>query len=353
MPVLGEPAVESTAAPWAVAGNRINHFDALRLFFALLVVFSHCYDVTNTGAVEPLALLTRNQLHFGAFAVNCFFLISGFLIATSWDQGHGLVDFLRKRVFRIYPGFVAACIVCAFIFAPLSTGDPVAYLRQIDLPRFAMRAAMLRTLDLPDTFPINPHHGINVPLWTIAYEFLCYLLVAALGATRIVRRRWVVAALYAGAVAGLALWPANRVGALSDLLRFTTFFLGGMCFHLYRDRLPWSGRWLVTALAVLVATCLTGNGLGIAMATFGAYVLFHVAFLPARPFRAARFGDLSYGVYLYGWPIQQWVVYFLGGSTHPVVAFVASLGPLALVALLSWRCIERPFLLRARAPRPA
>ncbi|MFM7322777.1 MAG: acyltransferase family protein [Armatimonadota bacterium] len=353
MPVSGEAAVKSTAAPWAIAGNRINHFDAIRLILAVLVVLTHCYDVTRTGAVEPLAQWTRSQLQFGSFAVNCFFTISGFLIAASWEQGRGLADFLRKRAFRIYPGFLAACVVCALVLAPLATGDPIAYLKQIDLPRFAMRAAMLRTMDVPETFPANPHHGINLSLWTIAYEFLCYLMVATFGLLGILRRRWVVAGLFAGAVVALALWPTNRPGALSDLVRLTTYFLGGMCFHLYRDRIPYSRGVLFAGLAVLAGTALLGKGLAIAQATIGTYVLFHLAFLPARPIAAARHGDLSYGVYLYGFPVQQWVVHVLGASTPPPVVFVASLVPVAVLALLSWKCVERPFLMRARSPRSA
>jgi len=343
--------VDSTAAPWSVAGNRTNHFDILRLVLAVLVVLSHCYDVTATGAAEPLSAFTRNQLPFGAFAVHGFFLISGFLITASWEQGKGLADYLRKRVLRIHPGFLIACLVSALVIAPLASGDPLGYLKQIDIPKFVGRALMLRTMELPDAFPGNPHHGVNVPLWTIAYEFICYLMVAALGLIGLLRRRGAVGLMFVGSLALMATWPADRPGALADLVRLTTYFLGGMCFHLFRDRIPWSRTWSIVAGAILVGTLALGKGLMVAQATCGAYLLFQLAFLPVRPLPIARQGDLSYGIYLYGWPVQQWVVHSMGPATSPLAVFATTLLPVAALAMMSWRFVERPFL--RRAPRPA
>src|SRR2546422_805983 len=102
-----------------LARGRENNFDFLRFFFALLVIYSHSYALVLTRAVsertEPFRILTRGQAAGGALAVDGFFIISGFLIARSWFSSKGLFDYLKKRVLRIYPGFIVAVALCAFL----------------------------------------------------------------------------------------------------------------------------------------------------------------------------------------------------------------------------------------------
>ena len=100
-----------------------NNFDFLRFILATTVVFCHSY-VIYYGNVdqEPLWVWSENQLSLGTLAINFFFVISGFLVTQSWDRNADYLAFLRKRILRIYPGFIAVCAACAFLFAPLGLG---------------------------------------------------------------------------------------------------------------------------------------------------------------------------------------------------------------------------------------
>lgn len=344
--------------------DRFNNFDALRLLLATAVLFSHCFVVG--GGADPLRGLSGGRLDFGILAVNGFFAISGFLIALSWLRAPQPGPFLWKRTLRIYPGFLAACLLCLLVAAPLSGGaGPFAADRLEQLERLYL----LLTLDPPradGAFAALPVPVLNGSLWTIRYEFWCYLLVAAVGLTFGYRRRWVVALLFALAWLGYAtqgrLWSVSETLTLPLLgqpfhwPRFLSYFLAGMTLAAYRDTIPFSRLLLLACLAGIGMTFLLG-GLIVALPLLGSYVLLYAALSPRLPLQhAGRFGDFSYGVYLYGWPVQQLLLLWLGergGAWGPLGLFAISLPVTFALALLSWHVVERPCLGRKRSgPKP-
>ena len=123
---MSAPNIATTAsqAPWATsAGFAKNNFDALRFFFAGLVIFAHSFALlSGTDDTEPLMMLTH-QMTFGGVAVDCFFIISGCLVTLSWQRSRGVRDYLGKRVRRIYPGFIVAMAFCALVIAPVGHDD--------------------------------------------------------------------------------------------------------------------------------------------------------------------------------------------------------------------------------------
>ncbi|RYD96627.1 MAG: acyltransferase, partial [Sphingomonadales bacterium] len=96
-----------------------NNFDFIRLMMALLVVLSHSYALAlGSEAREPLSIATNGHYNSGNIGVWVFFIVSGFLIAHSWERSASLPAYLSKRVRRIYPGYLAATAVCAFVVTP-------------------------------------------------------------------------------------------------------------------------------------------------------------------------------------------------------------------------------------------
>ena len=189
-------------------------------------------------------------------------------------------------------------------------------------PHFSL-AFVLETLNLNPPFPAvftwHPNHRINPSLWTIRYEFLCYLGVAVLGLAGALRRRRVVLAAFLVSFATYALqihfharMPGIRLtwfyGEPQQWPRLATSFLAGSLFYLYRDRITYSGRLVVasaTVLAVLSALPAL-KGLQLAVPLLGGYILFYLGFLPIQRLRGfGRHRDLSYGTYLYGFPCNS------------------------------------------------
>ena len=333
--------------------TRKNNLNALRLFFALLVIVSHSYPLVfglATGSdVEPLYRLSHGQIDFGSLAVNCFFLMSGFLLVLSWEKSRGFLDFMFKRVLRVYPGLTVCILVCIFVVGPLGGVDLHHYFQNRDTYRLLQYLALIRFWNsLPGVFANNPvPEIIDSSLWTIKYEIFCYIIIAIMGVARLVK---VVPVLIALAATYLfynivsILHISLPLALAPDYMpRFLTYFLMGSAFYLLRDKIPHNRIWLaVSVLAILFAL---HSGMRFVFPIFGAYCLFYFAFSPTIPlFGFGRKWDLSYGTYLYAWPIQQLLLQHVPVTQQPTILAIATI-PLSLAAAaVSWALVERPFL---------
>jgi peptidoglycan/LPS O-acetylase OafA/YrhL len=388
------PAVQGEIALPA----RENNLNLIRLLLAVAVIYQHAYPVLY-GSLDPFVQLLGSQLHrpsplpmsVGDIAVNFFFVISGWLITASWERNPSWPDFVFKRVLRIYPAFIVAVLFSALVAAPLASSDPAATITAIPSHLVPMAKGII---NLQPSFPItlqnapNPH--INGSLWTIHYEFRCYLLVAFLGTilawARLQRPspqrralgRWAPALLFGAAyglhilqMAGLA---AGKTGMFSSLPpkaaewlalsaefqthwpRLLTYFLAGMCLYAYRDAIHLSRPAAAFSGAVVVVAALAPPALPYVLPVFGSYAIMAVGFDSGLPLPKIPQGlDPSYGTYLYAFPVQQLLAKYLGTGAHALVHFTLASIIAVLLGLVSWLCIERPALrlkLRPRNPTP-
>jgi len=360
--------------------TRRNNFDFLRFFFASLVIFSHSYMILRADEVviDPLSRASHMRMSLGTLSVACFFAISGFLITQSWLRTPQARDYFKKRALRIYPGWIAALLFGVLVVGPLlrsplrlDLGNPMTY---HSFPRL-----LLYRLGTGQFLPDIKHglpYTINGSTWTIPFELLCYGLAAALGILGVYRRRGLVLVPAVALLVYVSLpvqvihrlfgpaaphLSAPYFGDVTFLPIFGMYFLWGALFFLFRDRIPHS-PWLLLVSLVLVGLTLWGLPLGPIMlavvSTAGFYVLFYLAFLPVGRLHAwAKHGDLSYGLYLYAFPIQLLVIseQFRGYHLTPWALFLAAWVLSVGAAALSWRFVERPFLrLKPKSPgRPA
>lgn len=342
-----------------VSKGRENNLDFLRFALATLVVFSHSFALPGYAAFEPLSRLTRGQIDGGALAVDFFFVISGFLVTQSWQRSKGVGDYLKKRVLRIYPGFLAAVLLCGLVVGPLGADSLAAYRHAFHPARFLVNILQLKFV-LPPVFTHLAYPSANGSLWTIRNEFLCYLMVALFGLVGLYRFRGVLLGLfgvtlllYLREVYGhLPFCPGvvlPVVGQVAMWPRYLTQYLAGMCFYLYRDRIAYARRWIGGAAAVVVAACFL-PALPAVLPICGAYLLFAFAF-SAKPdlHRFAQRGDLSYGIYLYAFPIQQLLLWSMAPHMAPLLLFGLAFPLTAAMAWASWHLIEKPCL-RFKSP---
>jgi peptidoglycan/LPS O-acetylase OafA/YrhL len=344
-----------------------NNFDFLRLVLATLVILSHSWSLLLGGLeYEPLKRMSHGQLDSGGMAVNAFFILSGFLITQSWLRASGWVDFLTRRVLRIYPGFLAAAIISALVAAPLLEPDPGSYWRSLQWPTFLMGLADLR-LQIPQTALVNGS------FWSIRFEFLCYFAVIALGLSGLLGRRVLTLGALMLSLAALAAQETFGVRIRGDRLawllgeascwpKVSANFLAGVVFYLYRDRVVLSSRGAWTAAAALAAATFQpwARILPVGFPVLGGYLLLHAGYLKVSWMHDwARRRDLSYGMYLYSYPLQRLVVRWFAPSlgtptivVTPILILLASL-PMALAcALASWYVVESPAM-RVRRPLAA
>ncbi|UNX55576.1 acyltransferase [Georgenia sp. TF02-10] len=330
---------------------RSNSLNALRLGLALLVIVSHAPMVASGGAAYHWG-----DLEIGGWAVAGFFAISGWLITTS-RMRLDLPRFLWRRCARIYPAFWVALLVTAAVLAPLSTlwqgsWDPVSAATYVA----ANSTLRISQPGIADTLPAVPYPTTwNLSLWTLFWEFLCYCAVGLLLLWRYARRhRWptlalfVVVALVHGLTRALDL-PVSD-GAQAGL-RLGSFFLAGAVLCRYADRVPADWRLAVGAggaLGVLLATGTVGAWGALPLAYL---VIYGGARLPLQ--RVGARNDISYGVYVYAFPVAQ-LLGLVGAARLGVPLYIAATVALTLpLAWASWTWIERPAQVAARRYRTA
>lgn len=327
--------------------NPHNNFGLLRLVMALAVVVSHAFSVTD-GRVEQEPWFQTTGFTLGEHAVNGFFAVSGFLVTMSFVR-RGWRDYVVARLLRIAPGLIAATLIVALVLGALMTTlDLSAYFRDPRLWRFI--SGTLTTFKsaaaLPGVFETNPLPFPLGTVWTLKYETLCYLGVLVAGLAGILTRpRLALAALLVLTLAVIlreVMAPHGSKGT-ETALRLPLIFLAGGVVYLYREKVPLSLPLLAIALLALVPlsfTPLYKAGLYLVTA-WGVLVL---ALAPALTRRSVEPpADLSYGVYLYGWPVQQ-ALHALFPSLGAVALLWPSLAVTVVVAALSWYLVEKPAL---------
>lgn len=322
------------------ATTRGNNFDFLRFLLATLVVFSHSYF-----------LLGLSSARLGAIAVLGFFGLSGFLVTQSWLRSESAVDYARKRALRIYPGFAAVVLFDYLVVAPLATGAWRAGWRWFSPVRALAETALLQHGVITGVFSDLPVRTVNGSLWSVPYEACCYVLLAAIGALGVLSRKraliGLTAVIWASQIAVAAFLPNPdpAVEVVTKGLPYLTAFLFGALQRTWPDVCPTTSRRVLLALVLMVGSIWSRTLTAIVWPFALPYVLLWVAHHPRVPFqRWGRYGDFSYGLYLYAYPVQQLLVRFSGQKSAPIALFVWSMALTLPLAIGSWYLVERPFL---------
>ena len=340
---------------------RANGFGFLRLLFASLVIVSHSVEMVDGNQVrEPLHMLT-GTLSLGRLAVDGFFLISGYLITASFISDPR--GYLWKRILRIYPAFLVCSLLCLFVVAPLAGGTGLS-------PGEALHALVklltLKAPVVPGIFAGTHYAALDGSMWTISYEFRCYLLAALLGLLGVYRRPALLVGA-TGTMLALSLLPAIPIpriveatlGETRETFSLSGTFLLGACFRLLSVRLNGRGAaaagaalLMATVPAALVGWPLMGPVAELLLVTLGGYVMFWVALqVKSAALRKVNAkDDISYGVYLYAWPIGALTIWWWN-EVSPLVLMAITLAGASAFGWISWKFIERPAM-RLR-PRPA
>jgi peptidoglycan/LPS O-acetylase OafA/YrhL len=353
--------------------NRHNNFDALRLVAAASVIFSHAFLLSQGREDnEPLKWLT-GQTILGVVGVFVFFVISGFLVTQSYETTRSPGRFAAKRALRIYPGYLVCILLCTVALGPLVSTSPLhAYLASGGTWDFLLWNLVMNVEHniLPGVRFTGFDFGriVDGPLWSLPCEMVMYAMVLVLGVLRALRLV-VLLPLLALGLARIVFDEAGRVafGDSAVLVRFAwdtswllAFFVAGMVLYKLRHTRVFDGRIALAAVAGLVAS-VPLNQFILLFPLFGAYLILYLALHPRLPvLRAARFGDLSYGLYIYGWPVEQTLLYASGGRLAWWQLFPLALAITAAIALASWHLVEKPALrlkptaaIPAPAPTPA
>lgn len=345
---------------------RNNSFGFLRTVFALLVVVDHAFPLGGyNGGVDPMWAWTKGQEDIGGMAVAGFFVLSGFLVTRSFEGSPNVVRYLWKRILRIFPGFWVCLAVTALVFGTiatlyqhgtlsgyfnLSSVGPVGYIYHnafLNMNQWDINGLLYGTPYSHTGYP----QAFDGSLWTLIYEFKCYIGVAILGILTLTKRSRRIGPI----VLSLLFWVAQiedyanphllaGIPLIGDInmARLGFIFSLGMLLYLYRQSIPCSWTLAGVAMVVYLVGMRTGLYEGIGQAAFAYLCLFAAIKLPLKRFD--KYGDFSYGIYIYSFPIEQLCALF-GAEHFGYPAYVAiSIAGTMVFAVPSWFLVERPCL---------
>ena len=331
-----------------------NNFDLIRLLAATAVIYGHSFALHSNpvGGDFVLNLIGLNAAELG---VKSFFFLSGLLVVNSVLSDTNALHYGIKRLFRIWPALLFLTIVTVFVIGPIMTTQPISvYFSSPELWEFLRRMSSFdiwghNGMGLPGVFETTPYPvAVNAPLWTLSVEVYAYILIFALfliGAFRkeaavVVFGLFLVDSMLPEKV--LFYWlPSNS----PDFSAIPFCFALGGFMAIYKDQIKVTIPLILGAMLLAV---LMGKGAHDKYFTYTALFLCLV-YLSAMPafVNLPRLPDISYGTYLWGWPIQQIV-----SEVLPNIPFFANLVlTLALVyftATVSWYLVEKRFLNLAR-----
>ena len=328
--------------------NLSNRFDVLRLFAAWLVLYNHSFILTASSETEWISKFLKFDTASG-LAVAMFFTISGYLVFNSLENSRSAKDFLIKRALRIYPALIGVVLFTIFIVGPLST--------ELSLSNYFKTISGINIkYELPGVFENFPEKSVNGSLWSIALELRCYLILFLLSLIPLSMRIKILlavtilsASLFYRPLESASDLSSKFLGIAYEFNKFGLMFFIGALFASYKKFVTHKIlNYLGLICLVVFLILLTEDISRISMIIYNfivpvifLWIGLQFTFLPKIP---DQIGDISYGIYLYSFPIQQLLVYYHIGQSNVTIHIITSTFLTLLLAYISWKYIEFPSL---------
>jgi peptidoglycan/LPS O-acetylase OafA/YrhL len=331
-------------------GNRKNNFTIIRIILAWLVLYGHGFPIQNIDGIrDPLNRLFQGSTWIGDIAVNGFFAISGFLVTASFVK-RGPIDYIISRILRILPALFVCILASVFLLGPMLTSSNLdVYFSKPETYKYLSNVFPFSpniVWTLPGVFEENARNAINGSLWTLPIELRCYLLLALVGFFGIFKDRRIantfILVIFLFSIYFFAKIPLLGIGVNIDWARPSLFFLLGVFFYVNRRNVLFDIRLAFLAM-ILIMFSFGKRWFSYTFSLAFVYLIFYMAYATKFIDTDGKIGDLSYGIYIYAWPVQQLVAKMFP-SIKPFGNTILSSIVVAFIAFLSWHYIEKPAL---------
>ncbi len=332
---------------------HFNNINTLRFLGAFFVLFGHtfalCYGPGNgeDPLSEWLKTVTAYHAMLPGIGVALFFVLSGYLVTRSYENRHNFFAYIEARALRIFPALWVTLLLTVFVLGPLvSSLEASAYFSHHGTWNYVFHNARLFPdviHRLPGVFLDNPRAGgVNGSLWTLPVEVRMYAIVAALGVLGVLRRRLFFNLVAVCLIAWFVIAP-DHFFLFQKLKheRLGLYFLLGALFYMNRDKVKYN--WVgVVVLSILMVLNFKNAIYNLVYATWFAYLVLYISFHPRIKLPDfGKYGDFSYGLYLYAFPMTQ-VAILLLGPENPWLIVLCSFSAAMVLALFSWFVVEKP-----------
>lgn len=340
--------------------SRKNNFDAIRLFAAALVLFSHSYPLSG-NTQEPFVVNWGIETG-GGIGVSIFFVLSGFLVCRSLMYSKNILRYVGARSLRIFPGYIVVIALTVYLLGPLVSSYPASQYFSSNLVDLYLKNVFLFPIYyfLPGVFESNTTAAVNGSLWTLPVEVAMYLTLLAIFMV-LKLNKFTLAITFVLFLSGFLvatnvyqLSGENQGAMLLDgvttyyFLKLGMFFFLGAFIYAYREYIVVrNGYALLALIAVMAAPYIRILHLSyIVFVLATSYLVLYVAFLDIDLSKyTKKIGDVSYGMYIYAFPVQQAVVHFHGGKVGVMRLALISLAITFIFSYLSWHLVEKRMLM--------
>ena len=325
-----------------------TNINLIRFIAAIFVIFSHSFYVAASRE-DPLAVFSGGQVNFGGFAVAIFFFLSGFYVTKSLYKKNDVKEYLYKRCMRIFPQLWVVVLLTVFVLGPVfTTCSVVEYFTNSSTYLYLLNGILLPIHNLPGVFESNVYDAtVNGPLWTMPVEFAAYLAMAVflLMCKYILKNEKLQKACHIMCVCALiVVFVILDIFVKNDFLitvvrPMLLFFVGVLyCDHAEKIKLNFPVAFLM--LMFIGLSCKIGL-LNYAMIICLPYVVVTLALGTKQVKINSKILVTSYEMYLFGWPIQQVVVHYFGGSMSPYLNCLIVLPIDIMLAYILYIFIEK------------
>ena len=324
-------------------GTKSENLHLMRFIAALMVIVFHSFSIaTGSETGEWFRTITNNQITMGEFAVAIFFLCGGYLIAMSVEKNHTAKRYLAARIKRLFPSLmfvtVATVIFCSFI----STWKPVGYVISSDTWKYLLNALLIRVHQLPGVFEGHANAVVNGSLWTLRLEFVCYVLCFIAYKLGFLNKKRFIVSIPLVAAGTLVVWKLSAIRySLRDLISPVLLFYVGMAYWVYREHITLCVKYFAIAIVAFVMLFVLGLG-NVAMIFAFPYIMMYLWFgMEQCSPKLGKLGNYSYGIYLWGFTVQQVVVHFWPGNTmSPMINVLISIPVSIILGWLTYEIVE-------------
>jgi peptidoglycan/LPS O-acetylase OafA/YrhL len=328
-----------------------NNFDFLRLIFALCVIITHSYTLTGAAETDWLHTITNGQVFFSYIGVRGFFIISGFLIYQSIFRTDSIIHYFQNRCLRIFPGLAVVLVLTAIFAFFAYSGNLSSYIAEKSVWTYFPNNLKLFRLQgtIQGVFETNAYKDdINGSIWTIQYEFICYVLIALIFFFR--KAGIHIVSVFAAffIISNIFFFeffkPLTFIVFISNVIDFSTFFFAGAFLAAVNIQKVKQKNLLIALSLIILIISIPLN----------IFRYTHVFFLPLAVVLigisstkyikdiTVKFGDMSYGIYIYAFVIQQFLVYFFKLNYIELTIYTTLIS--IPFGYFSWHFIEKPAL---------
>jgi peptidoglycan/LPS O-acetylase OafA/YrhL len=336
--------------------GRTSGFDYLRLCLAMGVVIWHSVDMSLGPQNEHFVRASRILWPLALTPVPGFFALSGFLVAASLER-NSIPAYLVLRAMRVLPALAAVVLVTALVIGPIVTTDPLAaYFTNRHFFSYFLNMIGYAHYTLPGVFENLPYAGmVNGQLWTIAWELRCYIALAVFAVFGIFSRPRLFAAIVVSAIVATTIYALadtnlptiTEIDPIYEAPVLVLSFFVGATLYLLRSVIPFSRAIFAVSIVLWWATLQSSYAVYLSPLPI-AYMAMFIGLQGFSRLGFVRGVDYSYGIYLWGFPIQQLVSLMFPSFRTPLFNFLLGMPIIWGFAWMSWRLVESPVLSRKK-----